>query len=85
MRILFVWLSASVMIFTVTVGWYVSQPAVLGVAYAIKTSITNPTGQSIATLVEYASFWWGPLIDLFILLWAYVSSQRTEYESYAYE
>jgi len=85
MRIVFVWLAAITMMFVVTVGWYISQPVVMGVAYALKASISHPSAQSILTLVEYASFWWGPITDMFILLWAFINSQKSEYESYVYD
>lgn len=79
-----VWLTASVLIFSISIGWYVSQPVVIGVARGVNSTITNQQGRNVATFVEYASFLWGPIVILFILLWAVISSQRRDVESEIY-
>lgn len=85
MRILLVWVTAIALIFMVSLGWYVSLPAVIGISRALNnTYYDNPNGRNVATAVEYASFAWGPVINLFILLWAVISSQKRDVESEVY-
>ena len=86
MRILQVWATAITLIFVVTLGWYVSQPAIIGVARTIATAIPGSPaqGNSIIRAVEYASFAFGPIMILFILLWAVVSSSKKDVESEIY-
>jgi hypothetical protein len=84
MRIVFVWLSAFTLLFMITLGWWVSQPVVIGVSQGLRTQITNPNGLLVATGVEYVSYVWGPLFDVFILLWAVLNSQRRDVESEVY-
>jgi hypothetical protein len=84
MRIVFVWLSAFTLLFMITMGWWVSQPVVIGVSQALRGQMTNPNGLLIATMVEYVSYVWGPLFDVFILLWAVLNSQRRDVESEVY-
>lgn len=82
MRLFFVWLTASILIFSISLGWYVSLPVVLGVSRNLN--FTNPTGQNIATAVEYSSYAWGPLFCAFIFLWAVISSAKRDVESEVY-
>jgi len=84
MRILLVWVVAITLIFAVSLGWYVSLPIVLGVSRGIS-SMLNAQGQTVARGIEYASYAWGPIINLFILLWAIVSSSKHDIESVYYD
>ena len=84
MRIVFVWLSAFTLLFMISVGWWVSLPVVIGVSQGLRPQITNPNGLLIATAIEYVSYIWGPLFDVFILLWAVLNSQRRDVESEVY-
>lgn len=84
MRIVLVWVVAITLIFMVSLGWWVSQPVVIGVSRGINSSITDNRGRLAATAVEYVSYAWGPVLILFILLWAVVSSQRRDVESEIY-
>lgn len=84
MRIVLVWIVTIILIFTVSLGWYVSQPIVLGVSRGLNTTITNPQGRLVATGVEYVSYVWGPILILFILLWAIISSQQRDITSEVY-
>ena len=79
-----VWIVTIILIFTVSLGWYASQPIVLGVSRGLESSITTDQGRLVATGVEYVSYAWGPLLILFILLWAIISSQRRDIESEVY-
>jgi hypothetical protein len=85
MRIVYVWLSAFTLLFMISVGWWVSLPIVIGVSMSLKPQITDPAGLNIATAVEYVGYVWGPLFDIFILLWAILNSQRKDVESEVYE
>jgi hypothetical protein len=80
MRIVWVWISAMTLLFMVTVGWWVSQPVVIGVSQGLRSQISG-TGLNIATMIEYVSYAWGPLFDVFVLVWAFMESQRHDMES----
>ena len=84
MRVLIVWIVATTLIFMVSVSWYVSQPLVIGVARGMNSYITNANARNIATAVEYVSYAWGPLMIVFVLLWAIISSQARDVESEIY-
>ena len=84
MRIVMVWVVAITLIFTVSLSWYISQPIVLGVSRGLNSSITSSQGKLVATGVEYVSYAWGPLLIMFVLLWAIISSQKRDIESEVY-
>lgn len=84
MRIVRVWVVAIILVFSVSLSWYVSQPIVLGVSRGIGSSITSSQGKLVATGVEYVSYAWGPLLIIFVLLWAIISSQKYDRESEIY-
>ena len=84
MRIVLVWIVTIILIFTVSLGWYVSQPIVIGVSRGLNSSITDTRGRIVATTVEYVSYAWGPIFILFILLWAVISSSKRDIESEVY-
>jgi len=84
MRIVQVWIVAIILVFTISLGWYVSQPIVLGVSRGLNSSITSPQGRLVATGVEYVSYAWGPLLMMFVLLWAVISSSKYDQESEVY-
>lgn len=83
MHIVRVWVTASILLFVVTLGWYVSQPVVIGMARSLQPMF-DQSGLNIATTIEYVSFAWGPILDIFILLWAIISSQARDVESQIY-
>jgi len=84
MRIVMVWIVTIILIFTISLGWYVSQPIVIGVSRGLKSSITDANGKLVATAVEYVSYAWGPILNIFVLLWAVISSQKRDVESEIY-
>lgn len=86
MRILFVWVVAIALIFMVSIGWYSTMPVVLGMSRSLNaTYYADANARNIATAVEYATYAWGPVFILFILLWALVSSSKRDVESQYYE
>jgi len=84
MRIVFVWVTTFILLFTVSIGWYLSLPVTIGLMRSLQTVVTDPTALGIARIVEFVGIIWGPLWDLFILLWAVISSQRRDVESMVY-
>jgi len=81
-----VWIVGLTLIFIISVGWYVSQPIVLGVSRTVNASIvgTETNARNTITMIEYTSFLWGPVFILFVLLWMFVSSARRDVESEVY-
>lgn len=84
MKIVRVLITASILLFVVTVSWYISQPVVIGFARSLRPMISIQAGLNIATAIEYVSFAWGPLLDGFILLWAAISASERDVESQIY-
>jgi len=85
MRIVIVWIVTSILIFTVSVSWWVSQPVVIGVSRGINATIySNPNARNVATAIEYVSYAWGPLLIIFLLAWAIINSQKRDIESEIY-
>jgi len=84
MRIVTVWIVAIILIFTISLGWWVTVPVVIGISHSLNSTITNPQGRLVATGVEYVAYAWGPIFIMFILLWAVISSQRQDIDSTLY-
>ena len=84
MRIVRVLVVGIILIFTVSLGWWVSQPVVIGVSRGINASVTDARGRTAMTAIEYGSYAWGPLIDVFILLWMITSAGKRDVESELY-
>lgn len=84
MRIVLVWIVAITLIFSISLSWYVSQPIILGVSRSINSSVTTSQGRNVVTAIEYVSYAWGPILIVFVLLWAVVSSQHRDVESEIY-
>jgi len=88
MEIIRVWLIAFTLIFIIAVGWYCAQPITLGISRAINgTASVNAStqAQNTITIIEYVSFWFGPLFIVFVLLWAVISSARKDIMSTVYD
>ena len=82
MRIVAVWFVAVVLIFTVALGWWLSMPIVFGISRSLN--VTSPEGQNAVLAVEYGNIAWGPVMIIFILLWALISSSKYDRESVIY-
>jgi hypothetical protein len=77
MRVLFVWFTAVISLFVITIGWYICNGVVVTIAHQ---ALADVTGQALALtiLLEYVAAWWGPLFDVIILFWAIMSSQEID-------
>lgn len=84
MRILWVWVVAIILMSSVSFGWYVSLPVVFGISEGLAGVGLSGTAQGIVTVIQYVTIWWGPIMILFILLWALISSQRVDPTSERY-
>ena len=84
MRVVKVWVSALVFMFVITVSWWITMPVVLAFINAVSSSITVSEGIMLMNAVGYVAVLWGPLLDLFILVWAFMESQRRDVESEIY-
>lgn len=93
MRPLFTWIVALVLMSVVTFSWYVTQPLVYAVISNSSTVFQGlgPSNSSSTrinqtyTLLQYINLLWGPIMDIFVLLWAVISSQRVDVESEYYD
>lgn len=77
MRILFVWITAITLIFSITVGWYISQDLVVNLAHNMLSGVTGEAA-NLVDLIEFMNIIWGPLFDILVLLWAFASSNVNE-------
>ena len=77
MRVLFVWFTAIVCLFIITIGWYICNGVVLTIAYQAMGDLTGQAF-SLLTLVEFVAAWWGPIFDVIVLLWAIINSQEID-------
>jgi len=68
----------------ISLGWWVSLPVVFGVSRGINASVTDARGRLAMTAIEYAEIAWGPVTDLFILLWMISSAAKRDVESELY-
>lgn len=85
MRILRVLVIGSILLFISTLGWYVSQPVVIGIARAFNaTTYSNVNARNAVSAVEYGSILWGPIMTLFVLLWMIYSASQRDVESVIY-
>lgn len=84
MRIVRVLVLGTILLFTVSLGWYISQPVVIGIARALNSSITEPRGRLAVTAIEYGSFAWGPILIIFIIIWMISSAAKRDVESELY-
>lgn len=77
MRVLNVWVTAVIVIAILTICWYVSMDIVVTITHA---ALSDVTGQalSITVLINYVAAWWGPIFDVFVLLWAIINSQEVD-------
>ena len=77
MRVLWVWFTAIISVFTITVGWYVGNGVVVTIAHQALAGVTG-SAYSTLTLLEYVAAWWGPILDFVIILWAIINSQEVD-------
>ena len=84
MRIVWVWIVALSIMFTVTVVWYIFLPISFALSTNIESQITLNPALNILRLVEFVTIAWGPLWDLFVIFWAYMESQRVDPTSVTY-
>jgi hypothetical protein len=85
MRMLFVILTGIILLFTITMGWYISQTLVTSIATAFAAQITGTSeGSSLLSLLEFCNIVWGPVFDFLVVLWMVASAQARDVESEIY-
>lgn len=86
MRIIRVSIIAFILLFVISVSWYVSQPPIIGLSRALNsTYYEDANARNVATAIEYGSIAWGPVVDLFILIWWAMSASARDVESDRYD
>jgi len=83
LRIVIVWSVTLLLLLTVSLGWYITLP----VAFALSSSIeglVSGAGLTALRIVQYVTILWGPIWDLFILLWAFMESHRVDFQGQVY-
>ena len=77
------WVTATILLLSVSIGWYVTLPVAWALSTQVET-VASGNGLSALRIVEYVVILWGPLWDLFIILWAFLESHRVDTMSVAY-
>ena len=83
LRVLNVWFTAILIIFIITLGWYITNGVVITIAYQTMGDL-SAQAFSVLTLLQYVAAWWGPLFDIIVILWAIINSQETDPNSRIY-
>lgn len=76
----------------VTMTWYIFQPFTYAMITRSRqfTQDINPEepantlSANLTTLLGYCALWWGPLIDLILVIWWAMSAQKRDIESEYY-
>ena len=84
MRMIRVWISCFIFMFVVTASWWLTLPMVISIADTLKPMTLIPEASLLIDTVSYIATLWGPLLDFFILIWAFMESQRRDVESEIY-
>ena len=92
MRMLFVVLTGLMLITLITFAWYIFQPLAYQ-SIALSQTIINLLGLTpeeiqLATQNNAMLYWfnllWGPVADIFVVLWMVISAGRIEVRSEIY-
>jgi len=62
-------------------GWYIGNGIVITIAYQALSDVTGQA-QALVILLQYVAAWWGPLLDVIVLLWAITHSQEVDPSAY---
>lgn len=85
MRMIVVWSVALTLLFTVSVGWLICLPICFALSSSIEAQVsTLPSALGAFRIIEYVVILWGPIWDIFILLWAFMESHRIDVTSQVY-
>lgn len=82
MQKLYVWLTAIILLTSITIGWYLCNAVVLQIS---SNSLSGVTGEAfgLVSLIQFCCAWWGPIFDGIVILWAIMWSHASEPSSYA--
>lgn len=84
MRIVVVWSFAVILWFTVTLAYLITLPIAFSFGSAIETQVAGSPALTPFRIIEFVVIVWGPIWDIFILLWAIMESQRQDVGSMRY-
>lgn len=79
MRLVKVWFYAIFFMAVVTAAWWLTMPIILTISSAFEFTIHE--AQLVVQMVSFASTIWGPLLDVVIVSWALLNSQKRDVES----
>ena len=85
MRAVRIWAWAILFIGIITIAWWITIPLVLTILNSIESNLSIPNAQNIASAVRLVTYIWGPIINIFILAWAFMSMSAKDVESEIYE
>jgi len=83
-RVIWVWIVAFTLLFTVTLGWYILLPVSFALSSTIEEQISLNAALNALRIIEFVSIAWGPFWDILIIMWAYMESQRIDPTSIQY-
>lgn len=82
MRIVLVWITALMLMASITIGWYMSNTVVNTMASGSMDLIGTGEGLNLLNLLEYVNIAWGPVFDIIVLLWALTYPAERDVYSY---
>lgn len=83
MRVLWVWFTAIIGVFIITIGWYIGNAVVITIAHQATSGFTGSAASTVG-LLEFVAAWWGPILDIIVILWAIINSQEIDPTSRIY-
>lgn len=83
MRMIIVWTVAFSLLFSVSLGWYITLPIAFSLGSSIESQVSGSALNALR-IVQYVVILWGPIWDFFILLWALMESHRIDITSQTY-
>ena len=77
MRVLFVWFTAILVVFIITLTWYIGNSVIMTISSQALVGVTGGALNAL-TLLQYVAAWWGPILDVIVILWAIINSQEID-------
>lgn len=85
MRMVFTIIVGLTLMFAITTTWYFGNVLVVIIGQMAYTMVSgNPDATAVIGLLEFVSIVWGPVLDIFVVLWLIASAQARDAESEIY-
>ena len=72
-----VWVRAFAAMFIITLGWYIACFVMTSIASNALSTVTGQ-GFTLLTMLEFIVAWWGPIMDIIVIIMAVINSQELD-------